>query len=140
MAEVFSLIKHQQSPILTTVERNGTSAASASGQDKIPTSAERISISEVFKALKPQYTLPPLSSETIVQSLIIYTAYTDTGKLNQFIKPTTVAPYPFKRFIPIPNGLFGRTRTPTPATARRLCCFGTARTYMKRHCSLSQDC
>jgi len=57
-----------------------------------------------------QFTLPSPSADSIVQALANRRAYGRTGKLNLFEKPSSIAPYPAKHFIPEPAGLFGRIK------------------------------
>ena len=65
---------------------------------------------EAYKVGTLQFSLPNPPEQSVAQVLNCRRAYGRTGKLNTFEKSSSLAPYPAKRFIPEPEGLFRRIK------------------------------
>ena len=70
----------------------------------------QVYVPEAYRVGILQFSLPTPTTRSISKVLETRLAYGDTGKLNQFGKPKHIVPFPAKRFIPEPAGLFGRIK------------------------------
>lgn len=101
-------IKSQLAAVLDQLKTNASPPAAAVP----PVTADQPAESPaVYRVGTLQFSLPPPSNSTVADVLSTRHAYGETGKLNQFPKPPTLPPYPSTRFIPAPEGLFGRIKT-----------------------------
>lgn len=108
-----TLIKTQLADILEALKSNQPAAPPSHPPSAATPDAADIpsSSAEVYKVGTLQFSLPPPSTTAVAEVLTTRHAYGETGKLNLFIKPPTLPPYPSSRFIPTPDGLFGRIKT-----------------------------
>ena len=109
LSEVLSLLKTSRVEP-ASIPADPAVADVVDDQPKVPESRQPPASPGAYAVGTLQFTLPAPSANTVAKALAIRQAYGDTGKLNLFEKPKTVAPYPAKRFIPEPAGLFGRIK------------------------------
>ena len=64
----------------------------------------------VYADRRLQFPLHAPSAQGIANTVATRQLYGETGKLNLFQRPTNLAPFPSKRFIPEPEKLFGRIK------------------------------
>ena len=120
VAQILSLLQNRPAgtaPTATTAEEPAappaTPAAEQPGSrapDAGPAPTPLPTAHSVYADRRLQFTLPAPSAQGIADIVATRQLYGETGKLNLFQRPTNLAPFPSKRFIPEPEKLFGRTK------------------------------
>lgn len=109
LAEVLQAVLAGQSGAVPSTAN--PSAAEPSAEPSGPANSQPLSSAAVYQLRKRHFTLPPPSASSIAETFAARQAYGETGKLNLFEKPRTLAPSPSTPFIPEPDGLFHRIKS-----------------------------
>lgn len=104
LLQIFNMLQASTGPLKTPAGEPAAATSYPSASD--PSAKTPISV-EAYKTGVLYFTLPMPSATAIADTLATRQEYSEVGKLNKFQRPTSVDPFPDKKFIPEPEVLFG---------------------------------